>query len=101
MNHTELRQRCQALGLHTHPSATKEELERTLLAEQPPQRDPVNNIRDGIMRYLLKHWSVVRGQLSCPAKSGDPHACYGCPDSQVAYCVVQQAPSARSEMETK
>ncbi len=40
------------------------------------------------MRFLLEHWPMVFSQLTCPAKTGDPLACFQCVDAQVVYCIV-------------
>jgi hypothetical protein len=93
-NETELYQVCRRVGLPVTPRTSKEEMVSYLLGEKEPP--DVENIfdgwRDGIMRFLLDHWSVVESQLSCPAKSGDPRSCYQCVDAQVVSCVVQQNP---------
>lgn len=59
--------------------------------EPAPIENPFDEWRDAIMRFLLDHWPVVASQLTCPAKSGDPKACYQCVDAQVLSCVVQQS----------
>jgi hypothetical protein len=41
------------------------------------------------MGFLLDHWTVVRSTLECPAKTGDPLACFNCVDAQVISCLVQ------------
>lgn len=87
------------VGLSSHPASTEGELKEILLAERDPEPDPVNGLRDGMMRFILRHWRVTRSQITCPAKSGDPKACYGCPDAQVYFCVTAQSEEARNEIE--
>lgn len=91
-NRTELLQVCDRIGLRAPASAPKEQLIAVIMGEEPPPEDWENVIdswRHGIMGFLLDHWAVVRSQLDCPAKSGDPRACFECVDVQVISCVVQ------------
>lgn len=59
--------------------------------EYVSEYNTMDDWRDAIMKVLLAHWTVVASQLTCPAKSGDPKACYECVDAQVTYCVVSQS----------
>jgi hypothetical protein len=100
-NHTELYQTCRRVGLLVHPSAgitilraLLEGKVENLTTEQPT----VDKWRDGIMAYLIKHWKRVQSQLFCPAKSGDPRACYQCVDAQVTHCLITN-PKVESSIE--
>jgi hypothetical protein len=53
-----------------------------------PQRT-INKKRLRIMRYVNDNWGQVEYQVSCPAKTRDPHACFVCTDVQTAECVLQ------------
>ena len=93
-NHTELYQICQRLHLNVHPGLSKGTLIALLLGEEEPSPEWTNAIdswRHAIMAFLLDHWQVVRAQLACPAKTGDPLACFNCIDAQVVSCLVQNA----------
>jgi hypothetical protein len=76
--------------MNVAPSEPRENLIAYLLgeAELPPCTHVVDSWRHGIMGFLLDHWQTVRSQLSCPAKSGDPRACFTCIDAQVIACVA-------------
>ena len=45
--------------------------------------------RDAIMLFITDYWDKLQSQLSCPAKSKDPKACYGCIDTQVVACLTK------------
>lgn len=90
-NHTELFQVCRRLGLPVAPSIDKETMIRLLLGEEEPNpewRNAMDSWRHGLMGFLLDNWNNVRSQLQCPAKSGDPRACFNCVDAQVVSCIV-------------
>lgn len=48
----------------------------------------INKKRLRIMGYINEHWAAVSYQISCPARSQDPYACFGCSDLQAASCVL-------------
>jgi hypothetical protein len=93
-NHTELYQLCKRAGLKATPDMPK----GTLLAlldgelEDGGFENPIDDLRDGLMGFLLQHWRRVSAQLFCPAKSGDPKACHQCVDAQVIHCLVTNSP---------
>lgn len=91
LNHTELYQMCRRAGIQVHPRASRTEMMDYLLAntEPPPTEHEIDSWRNGIMAFLMDHWEVVSPQITCPAKSKDPRACYQCTDVQVINCVVQ------------
>ncbi len=91
-NRTELLQVLKRLGLEAPPALPKETLIGLLLGEVEPDpswKNIMNSWRHGIMGFLLDHWEVVRSQLDCPARSGDPRACFNCIDAQVISCLTQ------------
>lgn len=90
LNHTELYQTCRDAGLNPQPDQTREEL-RLLLereAEEPEKKNVFDEMREGIFSFVDEHWEVLQSQLTCPAKSRDIKACFGCSDAQVVSCVV-------------
>ena len=93
-NHTELYQICRRQGLKVLPSEPREKLIAYLMGEEEPNATDhvVDSWRNGIMGFLLDHWQTVRSQLTCPAKSGNPNACFACTDSMVISCVANSGP---------
>lgn len=93
-NHTELLQVCQRAGIPVVPTYSKEQLIALLEGLEEPQQDQFNDFivnmwRDAIMAFVIEYWARLRSQLVCPAKTGDPRACYGCVDAQVYACLVE------------
>jgi hypothetical protein len=91
VNHTELFQICQKLGISVSAATPRETLIGYLSGDiELPEnaRNVIDEWRHGLMGFLLDHWQVVRSQLECPAKSGDPLACFQCVDPQVITCIV-------------
>lgn len=89
-NDTELYQTAREAGLIVLPSEPREKLIVYLLGEEEPPKieQNIDMWRNGIMGFLIEHWKQVETQLTCPAKSGDPLACFGCIDTQVISCLV-------------
>lgn len=89
-NHTELYQMCQRAEIAALPTDSRETLIKFLEGElePPPRPHELDLWRYGIMGFLLDHWRKVETQLTCPAKSGDPRACFGCVDAQVVSCLI-------------
>jgi len=102
-NRTELYQVGLRAGLDMHPAEPKElMIARILGADAPPNTDhPVDAWRGGLMKFIISHWSRLQAQLTCPARSGDPRACYGCLDSQVMTCIAGSAARYRKDIEER
>lgn len=91
-NHTELYQLCIHAKIPVSPDMPK----GTLLAlldgdiEITSVSNPVNDLRDGLMEFILQRWKRLNAQLGprCPARSGDPKSCYQCVDAQVLHCLI-------------
>lgn len=90
-NDTELYQMARKAGLTVLPSTTKDLLIEYLLGEvePPPVVHEIDQWRHGIMGFLLEHWRAMETQLTCPARTKDPRACFNCLDTQVVTCLVQ------------
>lgn len=90
LNDTELYQTARAAGLVVLPSEPRENLILYLLGEMEPPliEHEIDMWRNGIMGFLIDHWKQVETQLTCPAKSKDPRACFSCVDTQVVSCLV-------------
>ena len=90
VNHTEAYQLCRQAGIPCTPSDTRDTLVRYLLADNPtPTRNPIDSWRHGIAGFVLDHWNMLQPQITCPIKSKDPRACFGCLDTQVMECIVR------------
>jgi len=89
-NHTELHQICRRMDIHVRPTASREDMIDYICGndEPPPPWHGINAWRHALMGFVLDNWELIRSQISCPAKSGDPRACFGCTDTQVMFCVV-------------
>jgi hypothetical protein len=64
-----------------------------------PERE-INKNRKKITRYLDIYWEQVGSLVSCPAKSRDPRACFGCIDLQAANCITNNAGKFEIEEDT-
>jgi hypothetical protein len=93
-NHTELYQMARKAGLPVVPSMPNQQLVALLLGEEEPQQvvHELDRWRHGIMGFVIEHWRALETQLTCPAKSKDPRACFQCVDAQVVTCLVQNEP---------
>lgn len=92
-NHTELYQTCRRVGLNVLPTDTREDLIRYLegVAEPPSNRvHDVDRWRDAIMKFVLDY-PEIHSQLSCPARTLNPKACFTCLDTQVLTCLVNNS----------
>ncbi len=54
-----------------------------------------------IMRYIDDCWSAVSALISCPAKTRDPYACFGCSDNQVSSCTLENRSKFLDQEERK
>jgi hypothetical protein len=91
-NHTELYQLARRSDLPVKPNMSREALIQAVLGEIELSNTPhpLDDWRLAIMRFLIDHRRVVESQLTCPAKSMDPRACFNCVDPQVISCLVGQ-----------
>jgi hypothetical protein len=49
----------------------------------------IDSWRHGLAGFVLDHWKRLQNQVTCPLKSADPMACFGCLDIQVITCIVK------------
>lgn len=82
-----------AIAKELDPSASRQ-LSRDLLigiiegtVALLPERT-IDKKRLKIMLYVNTNWDQVMYQVSCPAKSRDPRACFQCCDVQAADCIT-------------
>lgn len=52
--------------------------------------NPIDNLRDGIMAFVTDYQADVQSQLTCPARTLDPKACYGCVDAKPLLCLLSE-----------
>lgn len=101
-NRTELYQLCLRAGIRASPQTPKAEMIQLLAGEKETfSPNPLDPWRDAIMSLLLAHWDIISAQLDCPAKSGDPKACYQCVDAQVISCIVSQSNADQKLLELR
>lgn len=101
-NRTELQNMCRRAGTPFDPAWTKDTLAKALLGMvQASRENPIDSMRDGIMRYLIDHRRSLSAQITCPARSFDPKACYGCPDARPIHCFITQHPATQTQMEMR
>lgn len=87
-SHTELYQIAKRAGHAVQPTFTRERLIKiiTLEEECPQAPNEVDDIRRAIMGFLIEYRLKLETQITCPAKSFQPDACFGCVDAQVVHC---------------
>lgn len=92
MNMTELVELAKETNPEAHRGLPPEVLKQIIMnaPEDGPElpEKPVTKYRLRIMAYVIDHWTQVEPTLTCPAKSGDPRACFNCTDLQVVECVT-------------
>ena len=104
-NHTELYQTCLSAGLAVRPNESREEMIAYLEGEaEPPSITDADNIfhtwRHGIIGFITEYWSKLETQLMCPARlmkhptTPNPKPCFGCLDTQVINCLVENSDNA-------
>jgi hypothetical protein len=53
------------------------------------------------MAFLIERKAALAAQLTCPAKSFDPKACYGCCDARPLICTLRQPPQTQETIELR
>jgi len=76
------------MGLKVDGNLSIADLIKTAQGDLPQIESSLDKWRQNLMSFLLDHWAALSTQLTCPAKTGDPAACFGCIDTQVAYCLM-------------
>lgn len=89
MNMTELAALAQETDAEAHRGLGRERLAQIIrgASDDPLPQKPINKYRLRIMEFVNDHWEQVKPMLTCPARSGDPRACFNCTDVQVVECV--------------
>lgn len=101
-NKTELIQACRRAGLPVSHSFSRERLISILEGESPPsQQDRVADLRSAIMAFLIENKTILRAQITCPARSFEPDACDGCVELQPVFCLKSVGPSAATKISLK
>lgn len=89
LNSSELVQMAWLVNPGAHRGLSRATLCSIIRGEEVPL--PERNIdvwRHTIFKFVDTHWARVNPLLSCPMKSRKPHACFNCPDIQVAECTL-------------
>ena len=89
LNLSELVQMAWLVNPGAHRSLPRDTLYAIIQGEEVwlPERH-VDIWRHTIFKFCDMHWQQVNPLLSCPMKSRKPHACFNCPDIQVAECTL-------------
>jgi hypothetical protein len=90
-NHSELYQIARRNGFVVPPSETRESLIQLIIGARLPDahaRHDIDEWRRAIMRFIIDHRRVLETQITCPAKSFQEDACFGCVDVQVISCLT-------------
>ncbi len=101
-NHTELYQVCTDAGILVRPNEPREAMIAYLEGwEEPPPMAEADNVfhnwRYGIIGFVSEYWKKLETQLMCPARmlkhptNPNPKPCFGCLDTQVMYCLVNNS----------
>ncbi len=92
LNHTELVALAAEFNPNAHHGLPRSWLIQIIEGEdiELPER-LIHKKRLRVMGYINEHWDAVSYQISCPARSQDPYACFGCSDLQAASCVLTNA----------
>lgn len=89
LNLTELVSIASAINPEAHRALPREILEVIALGEEIelPQRT-LNKKRLQVMSLINERWASMRYQISCPAISRHPEACFNCSDLQISSCTL-------------
>lgn len=101
-NNTELHQACARAGIDIKPDTEKEDMIAYLEGlKEPPECGEVDNVfhswRHGLIGFLTEYWREIETQITCPARAlkaavnPNPRPCFGCLDTRVMYCLVDNA----------
>jgi hypothetical protein len=90
-NHTEIYQIARGAGHVVLPSLSRDALIRIIIGEVPPPPLPFHDVdetRIALMKFIIDHRKKLETQLTCPARSFKPDACFACVDAQVYSCLT-------------
>lgn len=93
-NDTELYQLCRLAQIPVVPGLPRGTYINFLmgLEESPNWTEadhPIDSWRHGIINFVFEHWDRLEPQLTCPLRTKDPRACFGCIDIQAITCVTR------------
>lgn len=105
-NHTELYQTCLHAGILVRPNESREEMIAFIEGwKEPPALTEADHVfhtwRHGIIGFINEYWRRLETQLTCPARmlkhptTPNPKPCFGCLDTQVVYCLVNNIVNAK------
>ena len=111
-NHTELYQLCVRAQIPVLPNESREMMISYLEGESEPvlQKEgdhPIHAWRNGIIRFVDDYWKQIETQLDCPVRKlrdlehPDLRPCFGCIDTQVIACIVDNEDNERLIEERK
>jgi hypothetical protein len=90
-NHTELMQVCRNARIPFSPGWSRAQLLAAICGEEfSDSHNPIDNLRDGIMAFVIDYQADVKSQLTCPARTLEPRACYGCVDAKPLLCLLSE-----------
>lgn len=90
-NHTELMQICRNARIPFSPGWPRAHLIAAICGEEfSESHNPIDNLRDGIMAFVIDYQADVKSQLTCPARTLEPRACYGCVDAKPLLCLLSE-----------
>lgn len=94
-NYTELYQICVRAGVPVTPNLSRNEFIALLLSEEKepkPILNPMDSWRLGLLGFIKENWKVLQNQVTCPLKAPNgtfnETACFGCIDTRVITCIV-------------
>jgi hypothetical protein len=96
-SHTELYQIARRAGHNVLPTLSRDELIKVIVldAEDSKAVHDIDETRRAIMRFLIEHRKKLETQVTCPARTFEPDACFGCVDAQVICCLVSHGSDAQ------
>lgn len=96
-NHSELYQLARRAGHNVLPTMSRDELIKIIVLDAVASTavHDIDETRRAIMRFIIDNRKKLETQITCPAKSFQPDACFGCVDVQVVHCLVSHGSDAQ------
>lgn len=89
LNMSELTEMAQAQNVNAHRGLPRDVLISIIQGDEvelPLRR--IDIWRRTIFAFVDSHWKQCSPLLNCPLQTRQPHACFNCPDIQVADCML-------------